>query len=188
MKVPAERQAIALVSERVAELVGVDKYDLKREVASNETQVDAVVSAGAFTFVVEWMVSGAAGPVAAAGAQVLRHAELIDVDVVPLVAVPFMGEAGRRWCDHRAVSWLDLSGNARISAPGLRIVIDGRPNRFKRRGRPASVFAPRSSRITRWFLFNPNEAVNQRKLAAAAILKWEVATQARTENERDDSL
>ena len=30
--------------------------------------------------------------------------------------------------------------------------------------------------------------VNQRKLAAAAILKWEVATQARTENERDDSL
>jgi hypothetical protein len=30
--------------------------------------------------------------------------------------------------------------------------------------------------------------VNQRKLAAAAILKWESATQARTENERDDSL
>ena len=30
--------------------------------------------------------------------------------------------------------------------------------------------------------------VNQRKLAAAAILKWEAATQARTENERDDSL
>jgi hypothetical protein len=30
--------------------------------------------------------------------------------------------------------------------------------------------------------------VNQRKLAAAAILKWEAATHAQTENERDDSL
>jgi integrase len=30
--------------------------------------------------------------------------------------------------------------------------------------------------------------VNQRKLAATAILKWQAATQTRTENERDDSL
>jgi len=30
--------------------------------------------------------------------------------------------------------------------------------------------------------------VNQRKLAAAATVKWETAAQARTENERDDSI
>jgi hypothetical protein len=30
--------------------------------------------------------------------------------------------------------------------------------------------------------------VSQRRLAAAAVLKWEAATQARTENERNDSL
>jgi hypothetical protein len=30
--------------------------------------------------------------------------------------------------------------------------------------------------------------VSQKKLAAAAILKWEAATQARTENEHGDSL
>jgi hypothetical protein len=30
--------------------------------------------------------------------------------------------------------------------------------------------------------------VNQRKLAAATVLKWEAAMQARTEDERDDSL
>jgi hypothetical protein len=62
---------------------------------------------------------------------------------------------------------LDLSGNARIYAPGLHILVEGKPDRYKRRGRPSSTFAPKSSRIARWLLIHPDEPVTQRELARA---------------------
>jgi hypothetical protein len=65
------------------------------------------------------------------------------------------------------VSWLDLSGNAEISAPGIRVRIEGQPNRFKRLGRPSSAFAPKSSRIARWLLLHPGQSMTQREIARA---------------------
>jgi hypothetical protein len=62
-----------------------------------------------------------------------------------------MTDAGRRLCNEAGVSWFDLSGNADIRGPGVRVYVEGKPNRFKRRGRPATAFAPRSSRIVRAF-------------------------------------
>ena len=84
---------------------------------------------------------------------------------IPVVAVPHMGEAGRKLCEEEGVGWIDLSGNARLTAEFLRIEILGKPNLFKRSGRPASVFAPRSSLIARWFLMHPDEGILQGDLA-----------------------
>jgi hypothetical protein len=76
-----------------------------------------------------------------------------------------MGAAGRERCEAAGVGWLDLSGNARIVAPGLRLIIEGQPNRFRRPGRPLSAFAPKSARIARWLLMHPNQAATQREIA-----------------------
>jgi len=65
-------------------------------------------------------------------------------NAVPVVAVPYMGDLGKRLCAEADVSWFDLSGNADIDAPGLRVLIEGKPNRFVRSGRP-SVASSRSS-------------------------------------------
>ena len=78
-----------------------------------------------------------------------------------------MGDVGRERCAEYDVSWMDLSGNARIVAPGLRILIEGKPNRYKRRGRPSTAFAPKSSRIARWLLMHPDDPLTQRELARA---------------------
>lgn len=86
---------------------------------------------------------------------------------VPLVAVPFMGRAGRKECEKARVSWLDLSGNAHVSAPGLTIRIEGRPNQFKQSGRPQNVFAPKSSRVSRWFLTHPGRQFSQSEIIKA---------------------
>ena len=86
-------------------------------------------------------------------------------DVIPVLAVPFMGETGRKLCAKEKINWFDLSGNIRLDAPGLKIIIEGKPNRFKRRGRPTNLFAPKSSRIARTFLLNPNMEFNQTDLA-----------------------
>jgi len=166
MKVPSEHVAMQEVAARLAELVGVDWSEIRLETGHGAPQHDGIIAVGPFTFVVEWKGSGLAAQVATAVEQVQRHA--VDIDgAVPVVAVPFMGEAGRERCAEADVEWLDLSGNARIFAPGLRILVEGKPNQFKRRGRPSSAFAPKSSRVTRWLLMHPNEPLTQREIARA---------------------
>jgi hypothetical protein len=81
------------------------------------------------------------------------------------VAVPFMGESGKQACERAGVSWFDFSGNAHVIAPGIRVIVEGRPNQFRARGRPASAFAPKSSRVARYLLMHPGEAVIQREIA-----------------------
>lgn len=79
--------------------------------------------------------SASAGPLAAAVHQ-LKHAAAADQEQgLPLIVVPYMGHVGRELCEKSGVSWLDLSGNAQIVAPGLRIRIEGRPNKYRDRGR-----------------------------------------------------
>jgi hypothetical protein len=87
---------------------------------------------------------------------------------VPIVAVPFMGETGRRLCAEAGVSWVDLSGNAWIDAPGQQIRFVGHRNRFTSAGRRADVFAPRSSRVIRALLMDRQRTFTQAELAAAS--------------------
>ena len=157
MKVPSRCKAMQRIAERLADLAG----------PGESSRTDGVIHAGPFTFAVTWKGAGAAGPVAMAIEQVRRFAKEIGGHVIPLVAVPFMGETGRERCAEAGLAWLDLSGNARIFAPGLRILVDGKPNRYKRRGRPSTAFAPKSSRIARWLLMHPAEPLTQREIARA---------------------
>jgi DNA-binding MarR family transcriptional regulator len=125
---------------------------------------DLLLRAGAHRFAVEYKPSGAAGPVATAIEQLGRHAT-DSRELIPVVAVPYMGDVGRNICEKSGVNWIDLSGNAHLSAPGLLIHVQGRPNLFKATGRPSDVFAPKSSRITRALLANHVSAWSVRGLA-----------------------
>jgi hypothetical protein len=99
-----------------------------------------------------------------------------------------MGDAGRRLCEEAGVAWLDLSGNAAITAPGLRLRSQGRPNRYKRQGRPANPFAPRSARITRHLLLKPQAWATQRELARATGLDEGMVSKVVRRLESDDLL
>ncbi|MFO0743417.1 MAG: type IV toxin-antitoxin system AbiEi family antitoxin [Labilithrix sp.] len=126
---------------------------------------DLVVSAAGKTFAIELLGGAPAGRVAAHAERVARAARKLGASVVPVVAVPFMTDAGRKACQAAGVSWFDLSGNAHIVAPGLRVIVDGRPNQYRPRGRPSSVFAPKSARVVRWLLLRPQQAFTQREIA-----------------------
>lgn len=167
MRPPNERQAVQDVAERLAELLGLAPADAEVRAGAAAPQADAVVDIAGFTFVVEWKASGAAAPVASAARQVRDYAAALGGRVIPVVAVPFMGAVGRERCADAEVGWIDLSGNARIVAPGIRVRIEGQPNRFKHAGRPASAFAPKSARIARWLLTHPDQTVTQREVAQA---------------------
>ncbi|MFN0064322.1 MAG: MarR family transcriptional regulator [Myxococcaceae bacterium] len=126
-----------------------------------------VVRAGGHVFVVEVLAVASPGSVAAHAERVVTAAKRLRRKATPLLAVPYMTGAGRRVAEGAQVPWFDLSGNAHIVAPGLRIIVEGRLNRFPRVGRPASVFAPKSARLVRWLLMHPERASLQRELARA---------------------
>lgn len=165
----------AEVPKRLAELLAVPQSRVKvqRQPAAGRGKpggVDLLVSAGDFHFVVECKAKGEAASVAMAARSVKEFAEQLKTKNIPLVAVPYMGEVGQRLCEEAEVCWLDLSGNAHLVATGLRVNIEGKPNQFKRLGRPRSLFAPKSSRIARWLLVEPARAFSQRELAKASGL------------------
>ena len=167
MEVPSEQQALRLVADRLAELVNIAAAEASVDTDSRVPSADGVVTLGPFTFVVEWKGSGGAATVARAIEQARSSATHLSGDAIPLVAVPFMGEVGRELCADQNVAWVDLSGNAGISAPGVHILVEGKPNLYRPRGRPSSVFAPKSSRIVRWLLIHPTEPLTQREIARA---------------------
>ncbi len=126
---------------------------------------DLLIKTDGYQFLVEYKGTGARAQLNLALLQFEENRKAFQKDAIPLIAVPYMGESGRSFCDEHKLSWFDLSGNAHIKAQGLLIHVEGRPNRFKRVGRPSNVFAPKSSRITRKLLIEPERSFNQRELS-----------------------
>jgi hypothetical protein len=169
MRAGREHERLAAkVPGMLAGLLGVDLAEVETQ-TDDASGADLIVKAGP-TFVVEAKWSTNAAAVAAAAKQALDYAARVRRRAVPLVAVPFMGDVGRKACEEAGVGWLDLSGNAHIIVPGIRVIVEGKPNRFKTVGRPRSVFAPKSSRIIRWLLIHAGEHLSQREIARATGL------------------
>ncbi|TVQ88159.1 MAG: MarR family transcriptional regulator [Deltaproteobacteria bacterium] len=158
-RAPKHDRAHAQVVDRLADLLDQAPVDVREY----HQGPDLIVSFPHHTFVIEYKSSARVAVIASA----LRTLNDADPTHHPLVAVPYMGEAGAGLCAQAGVDWLDLSGNAHIVGPGLRILVEGRPNAFLSAGRPRSAFAPKSARITRWLLEHPAQAFSQRDLSAA---------------------
>jgi ribosomal protein S28E/S33 len=163
------------IPRRLAELLAVPavRVSVQHEQAAKRgarERPDLLVSAGGFKFAIEWKASGHAADVAMAAHSLRRYAGHAKEKVIPLLAVPYMGEVVRRLCEDAQVSWLDLSGNAHVVGPSLRVNVEGKPNQFKGPGRPRNVFAPKSARVARWLLMKSDHAFTQRELAKASGL------------------
>ena len=115
-------------------------------------------------FIVEFKQSGDLSSVTN-GIRYLSDVHINHANTIKLLVVPYMHELGRKHCKEAGISWLDLSGNANITGPGIRIIIEGQPNLFKRPGRSTNVFAPKSSRVSRFLLYHQGEAFSQREIA-----------------------
>lgn len=130
---------------------------------------DAVLESRGVTFLVEYRSSASTEAIGSALGRI-RERTPGRGRLAPLLVVPYMGEVGRELCRRARVAWLDLSGNARIMIPRMRILVEGRPNRFARRGRPADPFAPKASRVARILLLHPRSVPSQSEIAAATGL------------------
>jgi hypothetical protein len=163
---PTEKRLVAEVPEALAGLLDVSRGEVKVDKAG-APGADLLVQAAGHAFVVDVLGAVSPGPLVAHAERVVTAARKLRRKATPLLAVPFMTEAGRRACEGAQVAWFDLSGNAHIIAPGLRVIVNGRPNRFRGPGRPASIFAPKSARVVRWLLMHPEQTISQREIARA---------------------
>ena len=167
MQIPREAIAVRQTADRLAEILGVSEL---AERSNAGGQWDAVFAVGGLSFVLEWKSAGAPGHVAAAIRTLARAKHSFPHEVIPLLAVPYMGEAAQALCERAELPWLDLSGNARIIVSGIFYQNLGNPNRFRRVGRPESAFGPKGARITRRLLMEPAKPLMQRTLAAVTGL------------------
>jgi hypothetical protein len=166
----SEKQALRELPRRLAAILGLPEGEVRVRAEVGPSQADLVVTAGAHQFVVEYKSRANAADVLAAIRRVRAQAPVLGRKMIPVVAAPYMGEVGRQLCAEAGVNWLDLSGNAHLEAPGLHVHVEGKPNQFIRAGRPATVFAPKSARITRWLLIHPGRSFSQQQLADATGL------------------
>lgn len=165
----SERYSVLQATERLSEVLG-PVANVRYEACLGGRRVDAVVEIGSHEFAIELKASGSLGHVFRSVHEVRAMASQLPTSMIPLLVVPFMGESARAYCDEVGIAWLDLSGNAKIVAPGLFVHTVGHENKFRRPGRTESPFGPRGSRVARWILMNPNQVVRQRALATATGL------------------
>jgi len=166
-------QDIDRAVERLAELLDVCRRDLAVQIDDfngDGALVEAIVSGVYHAFIVEFKSASSLASVALVTSQLKIASSKFPKTFVPLLVVPFMPQSGREHCMEAGVSWLDLSGNARIVAPGLYVYVEGYRNRFRRSGRPETPFGPSGSRIARWLLMHHRFTVRQRALASATGL------------------
>lgn len=169
MPILVNMAAIKDILDQVPELLEA-LVGLRAHRGRQDADADLVVRVGPHLFVVEAKPRSSAESVGPAAERVKQASRGVRKDAIPLVAVPFMGELGDRLCRDQGVGYVDLCGNARIEAPGLRIHVTGKPNQFVRRGRPSSVFAPKSARVARLLLLDPMRWWRQAELAESADL------------------
>lgn len=160
-----EKQAITQVPAILAHFLEISesKVNIIPQIGKNIPGL--MVEAADHQFLVECKSTGARAPLLMAMQQIEKIKGSFEKDAVPLIVVPYMGKSGIAFCWNHDLSWVDLSGNAHIKAPGLLIHVEGRPNRFKNVGRPSNVFAPKSARIARQLLIEPGKSYNQRELS-----------------------
>ncbi|MGO8675968.1 MAG: type IV toxin-antitoxin system AbiEi family antitoxin [Limisphaerales bacterium] len=153
--------------ERLAQLMGLasaEGIDVQESGGGQGGKAaDVVFKIGRTRYGVRYRSHADAASVVAA----VHGLEKLAGDSVPLVLVPHMGAAGGQVCQEAGIGWFDLSGNGHLEVPGLRVHVEGKPNAFKRPGRPRSVFAPKSARIARWLVTHPDERFSQEALARA---------------------
>ena len=173
MQVPHEHIAIRQAADRLAEIFEVPGHPVSGCIDApyaNSRSWDALLSVGAHTFALEWKRSGSLNQVAFAIHQMTEARDGLPYGVIPLLAVPYMGEQARERCAEARLPWLDLSGNARIITAGIFYQNLGHPNLFRRPGRPESAFGPKGSRVARRLLIEAGETFRQRTLAASTGL------------------
>jgi hypothetical protein len=153
---------LSLLHAEFQNITGLCIEEWHEQVGNGNGCSDVLLRAGGQWYVAEFKAAANTEQISSA----LRRLSVpTERQGVPLLVVPYMGDAGRELCRSAGIAWLDLSGNAEIHTSNMRIRILGQANKYKRSGQPQSLFAPRSARAARVFLLDVHRVWMQTELA-----------------------
>ena len=155
-----EKQANKVIPEMLSRWLGGEVS----EIANDGKNFDFLYKFKNNYFLIEFKGAGTLPIVDAAIRQLQAYQDPLK-NLIRIVAVPYMGDQGREHCRRSGIYWMDLSGNAEIQGPNMFLHIEGKPNQFKTVGRPKNVFAPKSSRVTRYLLANYQSHATRRDIS-----------------------
>lgn len=163
-RVAFEREASRRIPGMLGEMLDEPVAPAMAAPAGRDSSVDLVLADERGR---RWLLQlkAASGPGLVRGAaEQLRHYRASMPEAVPLLVVPYMSPAGAKAAQGQEINWIDLSGNARIRVDDANIRMEGRPNRYRSVGRPSSPFAPKSARVARELLIEPDRWWRQKDL------------------------
>ncbi len=163
-----EREAVARLPDLLGDWLGEPVLEVLVNTKRDGVEIDVIARTTTRAAVIEVK---ATDDIAALD-RALEHMRRIrrEPGEIPVLVVPYMGPRARAWARDRQVSWVDLSGNADIRSPNLRVLVAGKPNRYAHSGRPANPFAPKYARVTRVLLSQAESWWRQRDLCAETSL------------------
>jgi hypothetical protein len=163
-----KRESLRRLPRLLAELLAEQDFQLTEERELKGSRVDFLArDSRDRLWAFEVKSSSRPGQVEQAARQLHAYGQ---TGAIFVLIVPFMSKAGADAADRAGLNWIDLSGNAHIRAENLHLRAQGRPNEFKPRGRPSSPFAPKSARLARVLLLDPDRWWRQRDLVDATGL------------------
>ncbi len=157
-----EREAIHRLPGIIAELLDEPAPAHALVPEDRDQAIDVLIDAGGRRWAIEAKASSSPGTVARAADQLAARSL---PDAVAVLVVPYMTPAGAKAAAERHLNWIDLSGNASLRDDELYVWVQGRPNQFSMPGRPSSPYAPKSSRVARALLLDPERWWVQKELA-----------------------
>jgi hypothetical protein len=163
-----EREAVARLPAILGEWLGEPVVEVVLSAQHDGVEIDAVARTPTRTFVIEVKGSDDIAALERGLAHLLRIPR--GHGAIPLLVVPYMGPRARTWAREKQVSWADLSGNADIRAPNLRVFVAGNVNQYAHSGRPANPFAPKYARVSRVLLAEADRWWRQRDLCSETAL------------------
>lgn len=167
-----EGQAAEALSSLLSEVPAVEIRDVALEPAGPGRGADIVltmdVSGRRQRIVCEVRSSGQPRHIRMGLLELRNYLAHHQPDAVPVVAAPYLSQEARAICRDEKVGYLDLEGNARLVFDGVFIdrLVPTRPAAARRELR--SLFKPKSARMLRVLLRDPNRAWRVAELAEAA--------------------
>lgn len=172
--VKAEREGAAAVETLLQGLPRVDQIWLELEPSNGNqyTRPDFIAhfhfSGQPFTAVCEVKNSGQPRYVRDAINQLAHYISKSDGNSIPIVVAPFLSDQSRELCREAGIGYLDLEGNALIDFGTVYIerAVPGQPKSERRALR--SLFKPKSARILRTLLREPDRPWRVTELSETA--------------------
>jgi hypothetical protein len=140
-------------------------FEKKHTQAAVDIVAAAVYKNQLYRFCIEAKTAGYPQYIRAAVAVLKKFMEN-NPSYCPIVVAPFISEQGKKICDEYGISYLDLSGNAKISCGSVFVHTQGTKRPKGALTASQSIFSPKSARIAKFFLSRPSAIWMQKDIVS----------------------